>query len=300
MFTELLAKTRWLAVLLIGLWAGSLYLELSDDVDAGLRHVLYIGVLFQGALWVSGIVNYLLQRYRNAQVEEDPGLATALGAVGFIARTGVWATFLLMALANLGMDITALVTSLGIGGVAIALALQNVLGDLFASLSIVFDKPFQVGDFIQVGEFRGTVEHVGLKTTRIRALEGEQLVFGNSDLLGSRIRNYKRRVERRCAFTIGLTYDTPPDKVARVPDMIREIVESHEVARFDRSHFLTFGDFSLNVETVYYLKDPDYMVYADCQQAINLELMRRFAEEGIEFAFPTQTIMLQRVDPATG
>lgn len=289
---QLLDRTKGLFVLLVGLWSGSLYLTLSSEVDAALRHVLVIGLLIQGALWATGFVSYGLARYRKQQLEDDPGMATALGAIGFLARIGVWATFILMAMANMGMNITALIASLGIGGVAIALALQNVLGDLFASLSIVFDKPFVIGDYIQIGTFRGTVEHVGLKTTRIRALTGEQLVFGNSDLLSSRIQNFKSRNERRIVFMLGVTYDTHPDKMAAIPGMIREIIGAHDAARFDRCHFMSFGDFSLNIETVFYMLDPDYAVYARCQEAINMAILRSFNDEGIEFAFPTQTVHL--------
>jgi small-conductance mechanosensitive channel len=240
------------------------------------------------------VAAHLIGRYRKEQAAEDPGLATALGAVGILAQGIIWAIFLLLILQNLGIQITALVTGLGIGGIAVALAVQNVLGDLLASLSIVLDKPFVIGDFVVVGEFSGTVEHVGLKTTRVRSLSGEQLVFSNSDLLGSRIRNFKRMQERRVAFTVGVTYGTGADKLERIPGMIREVVEGRELVRFDRCHFKSYGDFSLNFETVYYVLLPDYTSYMDVQQAINLEIYRRFQDAGIEFAFPTQTIFLAK------
>ena len=226
--------------------------------------------------------------------EDDPGMATAIGAMGFIATLGLWTILVLTALDSFGIEITALVASLGIGGVAVALALQNVLGDLFASLSIVLDKPFVLGDFIIVGDFMGTVEHVGLKTTRIRSLSGEQLVFSNSDLLSSRIRNYKRMNERRALFSVGVTYDTPADKLRKIPEIIRTAVEDQENTRFDRSHFKQYGPSSLDFETVYYMLVPDYNAYMDTQQAINLRIFERFAEEGLEFAFPTRTVHLHR------
>ncbi len=174
---------------------------------------------------------------------------------------------LLLALDNLGVDVTALVAGLGVGGIAVALAVQSILGDLFASLSIVLDKPFVIGDFIIVGDLLGTVENVGIKTTRVRSLSGEQLIFSNADLLNSRIRNYGRMYERRVVFTVGVTYDTPRHKLE---------------------------DFSLDFETVYYVQDPAYNLYMDIQQAINLELYQRFADEGIEFAYPTQTLFLAK------
>ena len=293
LITELLEKTKSLFVLIVAVWAGSLALTLPDGLDAGLQKVLVVALLFQGALWAGGVVNYLLARYTKRQIEADPGIATALGAVGFMARFGVWAAFVILALDNLGFDVTAVLAGMSIGGIAIALALQSVLGDLFSSLSIVFDKPFVIGDYISVDEFRGTVEHVGLKTTRIRSLTGEQLVFSNSDLLNSRISNFKHRTERRISFTVGVTYDTPPDKLEAIPGMITEIVEGHDNTRMDRSHFLNFGPSSLDIETIYYMEVVDFTIYADTRQKINLELYRRFQEEGIEFAFPTQTVHVQ-------
>jgi small-conductance mechanosensitive channel len=198
-----------------------------------------------------------------------------------------------MVLDNVGIDVTALVAGLGVGGIAVALAVQNVLGDLFASLSIALDKPFTLGDFLIIDDYMGSVEHIGLKTTRIRSLSGEQLVFSNTDLLKSRIKNYGRMFERRVVFKIGVTYQTPRDKIELIPTIIREAIESQEPVRFDRSHFQAYGDFSLLFETVYYVLKPDYNLYMDIQQAINLEIHRRFEQESIEFAYPTQTLILQ-------
>jgi small-conductance mechanosensitive channel len=197
------------------------------------------------------------------------------------------------------VNVTALVTGLGIGGVAIALAVQNVLSDVFAALAIVFDKPFDVGDAIAVDQVQGTVEHIGLKTTRIRSLSGEQIVISNNELLKNRIRNYKRMFERRVVFLLDVTYDTPPDTIGRIPAMVREIVNAQQPVRFDRSHFSGFTESALRVETVYFVLDPDYNRYLDIQQRINLELLRRFAAEGIRFAFPTRAIHVE-ASPATG
>jgi len=176
----------------------------------------------------------------------------------------------------------------------VALAVQNILGDLFASLSIVLDKPFAVGDFLIIDEHMGAVENVGLKTTRVRSLSGEQLVFSNADLLKSRIRNFGRMFERRVVFKIGVTYQTPRDKLQRIPAMIREAIQRQDKVRFDRSHFQAYGDYALTFETVYYVLSPDYNQYMDIQQAINLEIHEAFEAEGIEFAYPTQTLFLQR------
>lgn len=181
-----------------------------------------------------------------------------------------------------------------------ALALQNVFSDLLASLSIIFDKPFVIGDFVVIGEFSGTIESVGLKTTRVRSLSGEQLVFSNSDLLSSRIRNFKRMTERRIVFQVGVEYGLPIEKLRRIPELVRAAVESQENARFARCHFKAFGDFSLNYETVYYMSVPDYDAYMDTQQAINLAVYEAFQGEEIPFAFPTQSIHLVRSAPRDG
>jgi small-conductance mechanosensitive channel len=214
--------------------------------------------------------------------------------LAFVGRVAVWSIVLLVLLDNLGVDITTLVAGLGVGGVAVALAAQNILGDLFASLSIVLDRPFVVGDFLNVGDFLGTVEKVGIKTTRIRSLSGEQLIFANNDLLGSRIRNYGRMQQRRVVFSIGVTYQTPPEKLAAISDMLREAVEAQQDVRFDRAHFAKYGDFALIYEIVYYCLSADYNRYMDVQQAINIRIYERLAEAGVEFAYPTQTLYLAR------
>jgi small-conductance mechanosensitive channel len=295
---ELLDKTRFLFILLVGLWVAARSLELPDAWDATMAAVLTAVILLQIGFWGMGVVNYVVRRARRESVEDDPGLATAIGAIGFIVRLALWTVLLLTGLATFGIEITALIASLGIGGLAVALALQNVLGDLLASLSIVFDKPFVIGDFVVIGDFSGTIENVGLKTTRIRSLSGEQLVFSNSDLLSSRIRNFKRMEERRVVFQLGVEYGLPAEKLQRIPELVRSAVEAQANARFDRSHFKAFGDFSLNFETVYFMSVPDYAAYMDTQQAINLAVYASFEGEGIPFAFPTQTVHLQRAADA--
>ena len=289
---DLIDRTKLLFVLIVAVWAASLTLSLSAAAESRIRAALILGMLLQAAFWATALVNYFLVRYRKKAIEEDPSVATALGAVGFLLRVGVWAITAMIALDTLGVDITALVAGLGVGGIAIALAVQSLLGDLFASISIVLDKPFVVGDFIIVGDATGTVENVGLKTTRIRSLSGEQLVIANSDLLSSRIRNYKRMQERRVLFEVGVVYGTEAAKLKEIPETIRAAVESRDNTRFDRSHFKAFGDSALIFETVYFMTVPDYNSYMDTQQAINLELYERFEMDGLEFAFPTQTVFV--------
>jgi small-conductance mechanosensitive channel len=201
----------------------------------------------------------------------------------------------MLVLENLGVDISALVAGLGIGGIAVALAVQSILGDLLASLSILLDKPFVIGDYLSVDDLGGTVESIGLNSTRLTSLTGEQLVFSNKDLLQSRIRNFGRMEERRVLFRIGVVYGTPPEVVEKIPGMLRSAIESHELTRFERSHFKEFGDSALIFETVYFMTVPDYGTYMDVQQAVNLDMLRRFAAQGIEFAYPTQHLYLETV-----
>ena len=208
-------------------------------------------------------------------------------------KIGIIVVALVLFAESLERDFTGILAGLGIGGLALALAVQNILGDLFASLSIVLDKPFVVGDFLAVGEHLGSVEKIGLKTTRLRSLSGEQLVFSNTDLLNSRVRNFGRMFERRVVFTLGVTYQTPRDKLKLIPRIIREAVEAQQNTRFDRSHFSQYGDFSLNFESVYYVLSRDYNQYMDIQQSIYLAIHEGFEAEGIEFAYPTQTLFLE-------
>jgi len=288
-------KTKLIYLFILSAYLGSLVLTLPEALRAIDWRVLMVATWIQLGIWVSTGLQIWLQHYRAS--EEDGANRTTMNALSFLVRLVLWTTILLLILDNLGIDVTALVTGLGIGGIAIALAVQNVLSDLFASLSIVLDKPFVNGDFIVVGDMAGSVEHVGIKTTRIRSISGEQLVFSNNDLLTSRIRNFGRMNERRVVFTLGVTYQTPAEKLERIPGLIREAVEAEEHVRFDRSHFANYGDSSLNFETVYYVESSDYAQHMDILQAVNLALYRRFEQEGIEFAYPTQTLFLERVEP---
>lgn len=205
-------------------------------------------------------------------------------------QTVIWIVGLLFLLDNFGLDISAAIAGLGIGGVAVALAAQAILGDLFSYFAILLDRPFELGDFIIVGEFMGTVEHIGLKTTRLRSLSGEQVIMANHDLTSSRVRNYKRMFQRRVVFRLGILYETPIEKVEIVPNLIRNAIEQQADVRFDRSHFFSFGSYALEFEAVYFVLDGDYTHYMDVQQAINLAILRLFAREGIQFAYPTQVV----------
>lgn len=269
-------------------------IEAGDRFDTIFGRLLVIGMLIQMGIWaVAGFGRFMKLR-REEQLEEDASTVAAMDIVSFLMRVSIWAIVFLLVLDNLGVNITALVAGLGVGGIAVALAAQNIISDLFASLSIVLDRPFVLGDFLAIDNFYGNVEKVGLKTTRIRSLSGEQLVFSNNDLLNSRIRNYGQMMERRIVFKIGVVYDTPHEKLAQIPEIVTDIMDKQESARFDRAHFQSFGAYSLDFEIVYYVESSDYKLYMDIQQAVNLELFRRFSEAGIEFAYPTQTLYVNQ------
>jgi small-conductance mechanosensitive channel len=294
LLADLVKRTRWYFLIALALLCGFLVLDLPPRPARLVQSVAVLVWLLQIGVWGSGLVAHMIRRYVRVKMDYDTAAATTISAFGFVARLALWTIILFLALDNLGIDITALVAGLGVGGIAVALALQNILGDLFASFSIVLDKPFVIGDFIVVDDYLGTVEYIGLKTTRVRSLSGEQIIFSNSDLLSSRIRNYKRMAERRATFTIGVTYETPLEKLEAIPGMIRQAIENQAQTRFDRAHFKSYGDFALLFEVVYYVLTPDYAAYMNAQQAVNLELFRRFHEAGIEFPYPTQTLHLAR------
>jgi small-conductance mechanosensitive channel len=293
-----LRETRGWFLLLLAVFIASTVLTFPDAGGQRIREVLQtiviLALLLQIAFWGNVFIKAALERYAKRKAADDPAAVTTVSALAFVGKLILFSLLVLLALDNLGIDVTALITGLGVGGIAVALAVQNILGDLLASLSIVFDKPFVLGDFIIVGDKMGTVEKIGLKTTRLKSISGEQLVFSNNDLLQSRIQNYKRMQERRVVFKLGVTYETPREQLREIPTVIQEVIESQNEIRFDRAHFASFGDFSLDFEVVYFVLKPDYNLYMDIQQAINLAIHERFEAMSVEFAFPTQTIQLQR------
>ncbi len=296
--TDALAQTHRLFVLIIAVSLGSLWLVFPERIQGIINSITSIALIIQGGLWLNNIGQFWLKQESQRRRKIDPSTVTTVSAIGFVGRLLLWILIMLLLLDNLGFDVTALMAGLGVGGIAVALAVQNILGDLFASLSIVLDKPFAVGDFLIIDEHMGAVENVGLKTTRIRSLSGEQLVFSNTDLLKSRIRNYGRMFERRVVFKFGVTYQTPRVQLKQIPVIVREAIQEQEKVRFDRAHFQAYGDYALNFETVYYVLGPDYNLYMDIQQSIILRIHERFEQEGIQFAYPTQTVYLkQTTDP---
>jgi len=284
-----IASLRFLFFLALGLWVASEYVALSRGVQRGFRTAVSLLTLIQVGLSLQAGIRTLAQGLAK---DADGEAKTATSATAFIGSLTVWVILIMTGFSVLGFEISALVAGLGVGGVAAALAVQNILGDLFASLSIYFDRPFNLGDFIIVGDEMGTVEKIGLRTTRVRSLGGEQIVFANGDLTKSRLRNYKRMEERRVVFSLGVEYGTKLEQLREIPGLIRSIVEAQPGTRMDRAHFKEYGDFALLFEVVYYVLSPDYNVYMDVQQAINLAVFAAFAERDIQFAFPTQKLLL--------
>jgi len=226
--------------------------------------------------------------------KENESLKRSLAGILVVLKVIIWGLAVVFFLDNLGFKISAVIAGLGIGGVAVALAAQAVLGDLFSYFAILFDRPFEIGDFIITGDFLGTVEHIGIKTTRIRSLGGEQLIFSNSDLTNSRVRNYKRMDRRRVVFKLGVTYQTTSTQLKVIPKIIENIIKNNKDTAFDRAHFFSYGDFALIYEIVYYIVGSDYNKYMDIQQEINFAIKEKFEAEGIEFAYPTQTLYVQK------
>jgi small-conductance mechanosensitive channel len=280
---------------ILGIYWGVQSLQLSPKV----AKVTNVAILVAGTFFVIRIViaaiAYLINNYVGNQDDRETRRKQARGII-VLVNVVVWVIGLLFLIDNLGYNITTIITGLGIGGIAIALATQAILGDLFSYFVIFFDKPFEIGDFIIIGDKMGAIEYVGIKTTRIRSLSGEQLILSNTDLTNSRVHNYKRMEKRRIVFSLGIVYDTPVEKVRRVPEIIRKIIEAQPDTQFDRAHFLSFGDFSLKYEVVYNVLSPDYNLYMDRQQAINFGIMKAFEAESIVFAFPTQTLFVNNAN----
>jgi small-conductance mechanosensitive channel len=229
-----------------------------------------------------------------AKKQQDPTLVRSLDGMLWAIKFLIWALAVIILLDNFGYKVSTLIAGLGIGGIAVAIAAQALLKDFFSYFSIVFDRPFKIGDFIIIGDFMGTVEHIGIKTTRIRSLGGEQVIFSNTDLTDSRVRNYKLMEKRRVLFRIGVTYETPLNQLKEIPKIIENIIKNTKDTAFDRAHFFSYGDFSLIFEVVYFVLSPDYNKYMDIQQEINFAIKEELERRSIEFAYPTQKLYLSK------
>lgn len=283
---------------IFAVYIGLGYLTLPVKAAHVIQVAFTIAVVFFVVRAINSSIRYVFYSYLGKDMPEVQKRREVRGIL-IIIQSVVWVVAIVFLVDNLGYDISTIIAGLGIGGIAIALASQAILGDLFSYVVIFFDKPFEPGDFIIVDDKIGLVEYIGIKTTRIKAISGEQIIFSNTDLTNSRVHNYKRMLERRVLFSIGVTYNTPSEKLKKIPAMIKQIIEGVNNTRFDRAHFQGFGNFSLNFEIVFFVLSPDYNLYMDTQQAINLQLAEQFEKEGIEFAFPTQTLYIQQENGST-
>lgn len=284
------SRTTVLTVVVTSLFIGSQWLTLPPAVGKALLTLFTIAVFWQIGLWATTAVVAALERKR---LVADPRAASSMGIIGFLARATIWSFVLLLTLDNLGIEIKPLLAGLGIGGIAVALAAQNILGDLFASLSITLDRPFVVGDSLQVDDFNGTVEYIGVKSTRLRSVNGEQIIMPNANLISSRVRNNSRMSQRRVVLNLSVDQQTPVEKLQEIPGKVRELIESHQPIRFDRSHFVKIGASSFDFEAVYIVLTPDYAKHMDILQDINLRLVEWFNKERIVFSTPQRVYYVE-------
>lgn len=293
---RLLAHTSRLFVLVAALNLAERFLTFDSYVHRLLGTLIIIGVWYQIGRWAMVAIDFSIERQQTRRGEQDAGFASSLTVLKFIARAIIWSLAFLLALDNLGVNITTLVAGLGVGGIAVALAVQTILGDLLASLSITLDKPFAVGDSLAIGDAQGRVEHIGIKSTRLRSVTGEQIILANADILKSRVRNYGRMQERRSTLNIGVTYETPRLKLERIVAIVEAAIRAEPDVRLERCHFKEFGPSSLNFEAVFFVLNPDYTLMMNAQQAISFRILESFEKEGIEFAYPTQRVLVEELN----
>jgi|SRR5581483_5179934 len=287
----LVSRTSRLFLLAVALYFASRDLVFAPRIERVLTIAIVAVFWLQVGLWAMTAVRFAIDLRRSRSAGLDALLTSSMDVILFSAGLLVWTMVLLLALDNLGVQIKPLLAGLGIGGIALALAVQTVLSDLLASMSIALDKPFGIGDFLTLGDYQGTVEHIGVKSTKLRSISGEQIVIANADIVKARVRNYGRMRERRAVFQFGVNYDTPVEALAAIPAEVRRIVEAQSNTRFDRCHFLTFGDTALQFELVYFVTRSEFNVYADIQQAVNLAVLERFRALRVQLAAPTRAIV---------
>ena len=290
---QVVSRTTTLFILIASLFAGVQALVLPPKLTTLAMTVFTIAAFWQAGLWGTTFVLASLQRRAEREMAVDRAAVGTLGIIGFIARVTIWAFVLLLTLDNLGIEIKPLLAGLGIGGVAVALALQNVLGDLFASLAITLDRPFVVGDAVAVDDFNGTVEYIGVKSTRLRSINGEQIIMPNANLMSARMRNWSRLRERRVVLNISVGFETPAAKLANIPKLLRSLIEEQQDTRFDRGHLAKIGPASFDFEVVYFVTTADYGRHMDIQQTVILKLLEAFERDGIEIAEPTRRVVLE-------
>lgn len=290
----ILANIGWLFYAVISLYIASRFINIPEVIAKGIAYITLIVVTFYVVKAIQKIIEHISKKVIKKKEEEKDADTQAIEVLTKITKAVLWIIAFILILSNLGYDITTLVAGLGIGGLAIAFALQNILGDIFASFSIYFDKPFKIGDYIVVGDHKGTVKKIGIKSTRLQTLQGQELVISNKELTEHRLENYKKMKKRRITFSVGVTYDTPTTKLKKIPGMIKKIIDKIQLAEYNRAHFTEFADSSLNFEIVYYIKSKEYIKFRDTQQEINLAIKQQFDKNKIEIAFPTRTIYMHK------
>jgi small-conductance mechanosensitive channel len=289
----LIGNTRQILFFAVALDVAQESLTLPDRVQHIVSNTVMVLILIQIGLWAGRSVRFYLEM-KERERGADRVFSGSLDIVSFVARMLIWSLLILVGLSNLGVNITALLAGLGVGGVAVALALQNVLGDLFASLSIALDKPFVIGDNLTIDTFIGKVEHIGIKTTRLRSESGEQIILSNADILKSRVRNFGRLSQQRILATIRLGFDTPTEKLKALPQLLENVVREHPQARFERCHLKTLGESSFQFELSYFVQQPATNPMLDLQQAVNFRIIDELRRLGVEFAYPAQLVFLDR------
>ncbi len=281
--------------LLLSLYLALKFIQSPQILDNIIYYALIIIITYLAVKTGGDIIDYgtlkIIQKKEKGKEKIDRSMVDILSKG---LKAILWVVAVVLVLSNLGYNVSTLIAGLGIGGIAIAFALQNILGDLFASFTIYFDRPFQIGDYIIIGDDAGTVKHIGIKSTRIQSRQGEELIISNKELTEARVHNYKKMEKRRIVFAFGVTYETPTQKLKKIPNIIKEIVDKIETAEIDRVFFKEFGDFGLNFEVVYFLKSSDYALFVETQPKINLAIKEAFEKEGIEMAYPTQTVFVKR------
>lgn len=295
LLVKIIGSIGWPFYVFLSLYIALKFIKVPDFIGTALYYATFVVVTYYVVRAVQSMIDYgtgkiILKRQR----EEKEADTTVINLLGKMLKGVLWGVAAIVLLSNLGYNVTGLIAGLGIGGVAIAFALQKVLSDIFASFSIYFDKPFKVGDFIIVGDDLGVIKKIGIKSTRLQSLWGQEIVISNSELTSTRVNNYKKMKKRRIHFAFGVVYETPTKKLKKIPKIIENIFDKIELADLDRVHFKEFGDFSLNFEVAYYVGTGDYNKYMDTQQEINLGIKDKFEKEGIDFAYPTQTVFVNK------
>jgi len=292
---KIISSVRQFFYLFLSFYIAVRFLNGSELFFRIINYLFFLIIIYYIVKAIESVIDYGAEKLVEKRKKQEKELSqSVVSLLTKIIKAVIWMLAVIIVLQNLGYNITTLAAGLGIGGIAIALALQNILGDLFASFAIYFDKPFEIGDYIVIGDDAGTVTQIGIKSTRIQSRQGEQLIISNKELTSARVHNYKKMEKRRIVFSFGLIYGTPAEKLRKVPDIIREIIESIEIAGIDRVFFKEFGEFSLNFEVVYWLKTSDYKGFVESQPKINLAIIEAFQREGIEMAYPTQTIFVKK------